>query len=400
MIVNSSSAPQPPAAGTDRQKERWQRRILWLLLLLLSLTLVCVSALFCRYLLAPAPLPEMMPLPVQVSYPPHYVFSIYGVNQPVGVAVSPVGDRIYVAETAGERLVKIFDRAGNPVGEFAPPRTTAAQRSPVYVAVDRAGHVYVTDRLQHAVFVYDADGNYLDTMLSPNLTLSEYVAKHVKPHQPEIEFAYNRFEGDVYYQPSDESPLAFPAPDHEDWSPLGIRFNPQDQMLLTDVATDGSAIRRFPDNVARPATWRTFDPATHAFGIYGQEQDQVLFPNAAVTDSRGRIFVSDGNNSRVSVWSADGQFLFNFGFGTGESALSLPRGATIDARDRLYVVDAVGQSVKTYDVSQAEPEYLFSFGELGAGDGQFIYPNDIALDSSGRLFIADRENNRIQVWAY
>jgi hypothetical protein len=34
------------------------------------------------------------------------------------------------------------------------------------------------------------------------------------------------------------------------------------------------------------------------------------------------------------------------------------------------------------------------------GDGQFNYPNDIALDASGRLYIADRENNRIQVWSY
>lgn len=398
MTIETPPAPHPLA--TDRQKEKWQRRILWLLFLFLSMTLLCVSALFCRYLLAPAPLPDMVPLPVQVNYPPHYIFSIYGIDQPVGVAISPVGDRIYVAETAGERLVKIFDRAGNPVGAFAPPRTSPAQRSPVYVATDRSGNVYVTDRLQHAVFVYDADGNYRDSILSPNLTLSEYVAKHIDPREPDIEFAYNRFEADVYYQSADESPLAFPAPDHEDWSPLGVRFNPQDQLLLTDVATDGSAIRRFSDNAARPDTWRTFDPSTYAFGAYGQEQDQFLFPNAAITDSRGRIFVSDGNNSRISVWSAAGEFLFNFGFGTGDSALSLPRGAAIDARDRLYVVDAVGQSVKTYDVSQAEPEYLFSFGQLGSGDGQFIYPNDIALDSAGRLYVADRENNRIQVWAY
>ncbi len=398
MDVSASPAPQPQAA--DPRKEKWQRRILWLLLLLLSMTLVCVSAFFCRYLLAPAPLPEMVPLPMQVNYPPHYVFSIYGVDQPVGVAISPQGDRLYVAETAGERLVKIFDRAGNQVGAFAPPRTTPAQRSPVYVATDRAGKVYVTDRLQHAVFVYDANGNYLDTILSPSLTLSEYVTKHVSPEQPDIQFSYNRFEADVYYHPANQPALAFPAPDHEDWSPLGIRFDPQNQLLLTDVASDGSAIRHYPTNVAMSSNWSTFDPAPRAFGTYGQEQDQFLFPNAAITDSQGRIFVSDGNNSRISVWSPEGQFLFNFGFGTGDSALSLPRGAAIDARDRLYVVDAVGQSVKTYDVSHAEPEYLFSFGQLGAGDGQFIYPNDIALDSTGRLIVADRENNRVQVWAY
>ena len=43
---------------------------------------------------------------------------------------------------------------------------------------------------------------------------------------------------------------------------------------------------------------------------------------------------------------------------------------------------------------------LFTFGVFGMDDGQFNYPNDIVLDLFGRLYIADRENNRIQVWSY
>jgi hypothetical protein len=64
------------------------------------------------------------------------------------------------------------------------------------------------------------------------------------------------------------------------------------------------------------------------------------------------------------------------------------------------VVDAVGQDVKVYDVSGPEPDFLFAFGDWGQGDGQFDFPNDITLDDTGRLYIADRENNRIQVWSY
>jgi sugar lactone lactonase YvrE len=63
-------------------------------------------------------------------------------------------------------------------------------------------------------------------------------------------------------------------------------------------------------------------------------------------------------------------------------------------------VDAVEQKVKVYDVSGSEPEFLFAFGTWGIEDGQFNFPNDIALDDTGRLYIADRENNRIQVWSY
>jgi tripartite motif-containing protein 71 len=63
-------------------------------------------------------------------------------------------------------------------------------------------------------------------------------------------------------------------------------------------------------------------------------------------------------------------------------------------------VDAVGQNVKVYDVSGPEPHFLFAFGEFGRDDGQFWYPNDIALDVTGRLYIVDRENDRVQVWSY
>jgi len=34
------------------------------------------------------------------------------------------------------------------------------------------------------------------------------------------------------------------------------------------------------------------------------------------------------------------------------------------------------------------------------GDGEFNFPNGLALDSTGRLYVTDRENNRVQVWGY
>ena len=92
--------------------------------------------------------------------------------------------------------------------------------------------------------------------------------------------------------------------------------------------------------------------------------------------------------------------MFNFGRGVGDGALSLPRGIYIDEKDRLFVVDAVGQNIKTYDVSGPEPSFLYAFGDFSMGDGMFNYPNDITIDNRGRIYIVDRENNRIQVWSF
>jgi len=186
-----------------------------------------------------------------------------------------------------------------------------------------------------------------------------------------------------------------------EWSPLGIRINQNNEMLLTDVSKNNNRVIEIPlGNQLYNQPWLNFDPATSYFGKSGSGNGEMLFPNSAAKDSQGRMYVSDGNNRRVSVWDSDGNFQFNFGSGIGPGSLSLPRGMIIDWHDRLYVVDAVAQNIKVYDVSGVQPTFLFEFGEFGKGDGLFNYPNDIAVDSSGRLYIADRENNRIEVWSY
>jgi sugar lactone lactonase YvrE len=388
------------AEEEEREEEEKRRRRLLLLLLVLLLLTCCAVAMFYRYINQPEPLPDLLPLPVSVNYAPHYLFSIYGVDKPVGVALSPQGDRIYAAETSGERLVKIFDRHGNPLGSFAPPRTSSGERSPVYLATDGDGRVLVTDRLQHAVFVYDREGKYRDTLLGPDLTLSEYVSKQVHGLGPGASLAYDVFEEVVYYQPAGEEEQPLPAPERSAWSPLGIRIDSKGNILLTDVSSSHNAVREILATVAMAGSWEDFEPAQRMFGETGPGDGQFLFPNSAVRDSQGRIYVTDGNNGRLSAWSAQWEFLFHFGQGAGDGAISLPRGAVMDERDRLHVVDAVAQNVKVYDVSEAEPSFLFAFGDWGQGDGRFDFPNDIALDATGRLYIADRENNRIQVWSY
>ncbi len=395
------TTPMPEAEA--RQEAEEARRRKWLLLLLLLLLLLCCGCgLFYRYWTKPQPLPDLVPVAPEVEYPPHYLFSIYGVDRPVGVAVSPDGERIYVAETGGERLIKVFDAKGNLLDSFAPPETRPGERSPVYLAVDASGRVFVSDRLQHAIYVFDAEGQYLDTILDTSLTLREFVSKHAQEElSPSAVFSYNIFWQDVRYQPTtDEAPLLMPAPDRAAWAPLGLRFDQEGNLWVTDVAREANAVHFFPAEALNSPTWEEFSPDTFRFGASGQELGQFLYPNTAVRDSQGRVYVSDGNNGRISVWSAQGEYLFTFGAGSGEGALSLPRGAFIDEKDRLFIVDAVGQDVKVFSVAEEEPVFLYLLGEYGLDDGQFNYPNDIAVDGSGRLYIADRENNRIQVWSY
>jgi DNA-binding beta-propeller fold protein YncE len=42
------------------------------------------------------------------------------------------------------------------------------------------------------------------------------------------------------------------------------------------------------------------------------------------------------------------------------------------------------------------PSFITKWGSKGEGDGQFFSPRAVALDSSGNVYVADTNNNRIQ----
>ncbi|MBI5301759.1 MAG: hypothetical protein HY868_06465 [Chloroflexi bacterium] len=329
-----------PAAAEDKRRHGWKR---WLLLLLLLVLLLCICSTWSYYLITRRALSKALPGPAQAltkGLKPHYLFSIYGIIEPVGVAVTAEGDRLYVAESGGDRLIHAFDREGKELFNFAPPKSQVPGRAPVYVAVDRAGMVFVTDRIRRSLDLYDAGGNFQSSLTPPT---------------------------------------------KDGWQPMGIRLE-DDVFYFTEVTKgkhrvmivdkEGGLVAQFGKEGA------------------GTGPTELSFPNSIALDARERLYVSDSNNGRVQVFDKPGNLLFTI------PGFSLPRGMSIDGDDRLYVVDAVAHTIKVYDTAKDKVELLFTFGDYGVDDGEFNYPNDIAIDQTGRLYIADRVNNRVQVWVY
>jgi hypothetical protein len=76
---------------------------------------------------------------------------------------------------------------------------------------------------------------------------------------------------------------------------------------------------------------------------------------------------------------------------------SVPTQVAVDSNNKdLYVADGYSNAkVHKYD---KEGNYLFSWGESGTGEGQFNIVHNISTDSEGLVYVADRENHRIQVF--
>ncbi|HEY3311603.1 MAG TPA: hypothetical protein VGK00_08195 [Anaerolineales bacterium] len=395
----------PTSESVEEPKEdEKRRRVLLILLLFLLLCLCCMCGLIVRYLAKPQALPEML-LPTQVAgcYRPTYKFSINNVDGPVAVAVSPDNQRIYAAEGKGERLIKMFDRDGKLITSFAPPGTDKANRETKYMAVDPTGRVFIVDRTSNAIDIYDQDGKFIDAIIGQQLTLSKFLTGVIGPIPDGTEIVH--YEGInkmlSYKLPGDFSKtiqVTFSA-DAPQWSPLGLRFDGQGNLIYTDVTSDLHSVHIIPV-ASLTGSLSAFAPQIKEFGAQGAGNDQFDFPQTVVQDGTGKFYISDGNKARISVWTPEMTYKTFFGFGSETGALNLPRGIWMGARNCLYVADAVGSLIRVYDVSGAEPAFSYEIGGYGVAEGAFNYPIDVFIDGTGRLYVADRGNNRIQVWSH
>src|SRR5436190_651563 len=71
-------------------------------------------------------------------------------------------------------------------------------------------------------------------------------------------------------------------------------------------------------------------------------------------------------------------------------------GVAIDSHGDAFVSDGYGNSrVVKFD---KDGKYLLAWGKKGKGEGEFNLPHAVRIDSKGLLYVADRENDRIQVF--
>ncbi len=127
---------------------------------------------------------------------------------------------------------------------------------------------------------------------------------------------------------------------------------------------------------------------------FGEGDEQFKWPVAMAFDSQDRLYITDEQNHRVSIFDASGTFLAKWGrAGRGDGEFDGPAGIAIDRDDHVYVVDQNHHRVQKFT---ADGAYLLQWGAEGAGNGQFNLPWGICVDTQGAVYVADWRNDRIQ----
>lgn len=182
---------------------------------------------------------------------------------------------------------------------------------------------------------------------------------------------------------------------------------------------------------------------------WGKRPDDWFYKDAAsvAIDSKDNIYVFNRGNHPVIVFDTDGNIVRNW----GEGVFTNPHGVTIGPDDTVFCVDSRDHSIRQFSpegellMTLNEPkrsapamsgrpvngptavaidprngeilvadgygnarvhrfspdgkQLLHSFGESGTDPGKFNIVHDIDVDRDGRIFVADRENRRVQIFS-
>jgi DNA-binding beta-propeller fold protein YncE len=116
-------------------------------------------------------------------------------------------------------------------------------------------------------------------------------------------------------------------------------------------------------------------------------------PYSVVTDSRGRVIVTDPDLSGVHVFDFEKQKYKFLSREEGKEELKSPQCVAVDAQDNIYVTDSETGKVQVWDVNL---RWKRAIGSLKGGEGFFKRATGIAVDSAAqRVYVTDTERHKI-----
>jgi sugar lactone lactonase YvrE len=141
-------------------------------------------------------------------------------------------------------------------------------------------------------------------------------------------------------------------------------------------------------------TFATLPPSPPTFATsFTPENIEAGFsePTAVALDPSGNIWVADSGHNRVLEFNRERRLLRQFGIEAGQVQSKGIQGIATNSAGDVYV----SASDRVQEFSPVG-EFLREWGSSGSGNGQFLDPNGIAVDSSGNVWVVDTFNYRVE----
>jgi peptidylglycine monooxygenase len=179
---------------------------------------------------------------------------------------------------------------------------------------------------------------------------------------------------------------------HRRWAkPEGQGFG-----FLSDLMVDGAG----HVHVAQRGTEQpvlVFDRDGRQIGAWGE--GTLAEPHYINASADGGILVADRDAHQVLRFDRDGRIVQALGrrhWPSLDAPFNHPTAAAQAPDGEIYVADGYGNS--SVHRFAADGSLIRTWGGQGSGPGTFTTPHAVALDSRGRVLVADRENNRVQLF--
>lgn len=236
-----------------------------------------------------------------------------GFSSPVGVAIDAAGN-IYVADAGNSSVFEI------PAGGGSPVSIGSGFSRPTGITVDNAGNIYVADPGNASVFELSPGG-------ATQQTLSSYF---IAPDGVAVDAAGNVYVADEGSSPNTGT-LYKLAPGSPIPSLVATSFND-----LTAVAIDRSG----NVYVADGGLSEVFQVVNNGFQL-NIISGGFLYPNGLATDAVGNLYVTDGDaNTVYELFKGSSQQVALY------SAFNNPGGVTVDAARNVYIGDTNNSAVE------------------------------------------------------
>jgi DNA-binding beta-propeller fold protein YncE len=240
----------------------------------------------------------------------------------------------------GKRAVMQFDKAGKLLQSW--DETPIKSSHGIRVGPD--GNIWTVDVAAHTLFTFTPQGRILQVIGSPGGRAGTMESKD----------SFNR--------------------------PTGVAFGPGGEFYVSDGYENSRVVKFGRDGVFQKQ-----------WGKSGTGDSEFRIVHDVAVDSKGRVYVADRENHRVQVFDSEGSLL------TKWTDIGSPWGLYYVARENaIYMCDGYNNRIVKLNT---EGQITGVLGSYGKTPGKFDFAHNIAVDSTGAIYVAEIKNWRVQKFA-